>query len=39
METEKRFNSITHTEGIVEGYAVKWGVPADIPQLGGKRAF
>ena len=39
METEKRFNSITHTEGVVEGYAVKWGVPADIPQLGGKELF
>ena len=39
MKIEKRFNTIAHNEGIVEGYAVKWNKPALIPQLGTKEQF
>ena len=37
---EKRFSTVSYgKEGIVEGYAVKWGVPSWIPQLQRKEMF
>ena len=36
---EKRFTGFSQKQGIVEGYAVKWGRGAHIPQLGRREVF
>ena len=36
---EKRFTALSAKQGVVEGYAVKWGRGAHIPQLGRREVF